>query len=63
MLKSLKKLHKDEKGMETLQVVAILAVSAIILSVIAYFWKDIKAWYKGNAKEATDQWDGTKGNQ
>ena len=63
MLTSLKKIHKDEKGMETLQVVAILAVAAIILSVIGFFWADIKTWYKTNYSEATTQWDGTKGNE
>ena len=57
MLTSLKKIHKDEKGMETLQVVAILAVSAIILSVIGVFWKEIKEWYKKNLEGAKKDWD------
>lgn len=56
MLKSLKKIHKDESGLETLQVVAILAVAAIILAVIKFFWKDIKTWFDGETKDTTKDW-------
>jgi len=36
--------HEDEDGMETLQVVMIAGISAVILLVLVAFWKDIKGW-------------------
>jgi hypothetical protein len=44
MLKSLRRIHEDEAGLETLQVVMIIAIAAIFLALIKFFWADIKAW-------------------
>ena len=41
---------RDERGMETLQVVLIIAVAAIILALIVNKWEDIRTW----AVEAID---------
>jgi len=58
MLRSLKRIHKDEQGLETLQVVAILAVAAIVLAVLKIFWNDIKGWFDKETKETTKDWAG-----
>ena len=42
--------NNDERGMETLQVVLIIAVAAIILALIVNKWDDIRDW----AVEAID---------
>lgn len=39
-----KRLHDDEDGLETLQVVCIVAVAAIILAIIKVYWQEIKEW-------------------
>ena len=36
--------HKNQKGLETLQVVLIIAVAAIILALIVNQWPDIRDW-------------------
>jgi membrane protein YdbS with pleckstrin-like domain len=38
------KIYRDERGMETLQVVLIVAVAAIILALIVNQWPNIKSW-------------------
>ena len=42
--------NNDERGMETLQVVLVIAVAAIILALIVNKWDDIRDW----AVEAID---------
>jgi hypothetical protein len=39
-----KELHRDEEGLQTLQVVCIVAVAAIILALVKVYWNDIKNW-------------------
>jgi Flp pilus assembly pilin Flp len=57
MSRLLKKLHKDEAGLKTLETVAILAIACIILAVIKYFWNDIKEWFDKKASVVTkDDW-------
>ena len=48
---SMRKFHDDEEGMETLQVVMILAISAIVAVFIFTMWDKISAW----AKELIDK--------
>jgi len=40
------RLHQDEQGLEVLQVVALLAIAAIVLMVLKWAWYDIKAWFR-----------------
>jgi hypothetical protein len=52
MFKTIRRIHEDERGLETLQVVMIIAIAAIFLALIKYFWDDgngggIKGWAKG----------------
>ncbi len=52
----LKAFHQDEGGMETIQVVIIVALAAIVVVVVFAFWKDIKGW----AKTAMDKFKSDK---
>ena len=36
----------DEEGMETIQVVMLLGLAAVVAVLIFAFWKDIKEWFK-----------------
>jgi hypothetical protein len=36
--------HREERGMETLQVVLIIAVAAVILAVFVRLWPEIRDW-------------------
>lgn len=38
--------HDDEDGLETLQIVMIAGLAALIMIVIVAFWKDIRGWFK-----------------
>ena len=40
------KFHRDEKGLEALQVILIVAVAAVILTFLKIYWQDVKAWFK-----------------
>lgn len=44
----LKRFHKDERGLETLQVVLIVAIAAIILALLKAFWTPISTFFKNN---------------
>jgi hypothetical protein len=44
----LKRLHDDERGLEVIQVVIILAIAAIVLALVKIFWNQIKE-FAGNA--------------
>jgi len=46
------KFHKDEAGLEALQVVMILAVAAICLIVLKTQWTTVKGWFEKNMIEA-----------
>jgi hypothetical protein len=45
MFRALRRIHNDERGLETLQVVMIIAVAAIILAFIKLFWTNIVGWF------------------
>ena len=52
-LQSILGFNDDEDGMETLQVVLIVAVAAIILIVIKLYWREVKTWASGLMTRAT----------
>jgi Flp pilus assembly pilin Flp len=52
----LKKLHEDEEGLTTLEVVMIVAVAAIILALIKVFWGSIKTWFGQSTQNTTQGW-------
>lgn len=47
------KFNNDERGMETLQVVLIVAVAAIILALIVNQWPAIKTWAEAAIRAVT----------
>jgi Flp pilus assembly pilin Flp len=47
--------HNDEDGLETIQVVMIVAVAAIVLIALIKFWDQIKNWVKGIWSTLTGQ--------
>jgi Flp pilus assembly pilin Flp len=44
---ALKAFHADEDGMETMQVVIIIAIAAVVLIALLKFWDAIKTWVQG----------------
>lgn len=48
--------HRDERGLESLQVVLIVAIAAIILALLKWLWPVIKDWFK-KALDNTANWD------
>ncbi len=54
MARFLKRLHRDEAGMEALQIVMIVAIAAVIFLVIKGLWDgSIKAWFTVNVTDVT----------
>ena len=47
----LRRLHEDEEGMETLQVVLIVGVAALVLAFYKSLWPGIKQWYRASVQE------------
>ena len=43
-MKRLTRFHNDERGLEALQVVMIIAVAALVLALVKLFWSDVKNW-------------------
>ena len=41
---AIKAFHEDEDGMESIQVVILLAIAAVVLAVLATFWEKISTW-------------------
>ena len=46
--------HKDEEGMEALQVVMIIAIGAVILLAIIKLWPSIKSWFTSEVNEVIE---------
>jgi hypothetical protein len=44
LTKSLKKFHNDERGLEALQVVMIIAVAAIVMLLVKNNYDKLKGW-------------------
>ena len=55
MFKTLRRIHEDEQGMETLQVVMIIAIAAVILFLVNSQWNNIKNWWN-TAVQNIVQW-------
>jgi len=49
------KFHKDEAGLEALQVVMILAIAAVCLIVLKSQWTKIRDWFTTNMNGATGE--------
>ena len=45
MLKTLRRIHEDELGMETLQTVMIIALAAVVMFFVNKYWGNIKTWF------------------
>ena len=43
----MKTLREDQRGLETLQVVLIIAVAAVILALLVNMWPNIRNWASG----------------
>lgn len=55
--------HRNEKGLEALQVILIVAIAAIILALLKLYWKDVKSWFKTMVEtiigsDGKDEWGG-----
>lgn len=53
---ALKRFHNDERGLEALQVVMILAVAAIVMMLVQKNYGQIKEWVEGLLDRITG-WD------
>jgi hypothetical protein len=58
MLKSLRRIHEDERGMESLQTIVIMAVAALILVVVVKLWPNIKNWFTSAVNAVTTGFQG-----
>lgn len=58
LAKSVKKFHNDERGLEALQVVMIIAVAAVIMLLVRNYYDDIKEWVTGLVDQMTGDWSG-----
>ena len=56
LLSGIEAFHNDEEGLETLQVVMILAVAAVALIVVKNKWTTIKNWFNTETEGATSGW-------
>ena len=50
---ALNRLHNDERGLEALQVVMIIAVAAIVMLLVKSNYEDVKAWVEQMLGEIT----------
>lgn len=55
MRNAAKAFHDDERGMETLQIVMIVGIAAIILIVLWQFFPKIREWVNGLFGKVTKQ--------
>lgn len=53
----LRRLHRDERGLSTLETVAILAVAAIALAAAKAGWHRVRRWFKTSVSNVID-WQG-----
>ncbi len=52
-MNAIRKFNDDEQGLETLQVVMIVAVAAVILALIKTQWTDVKKFFTDKVKDIT----------
>ena len=43
-MSGVRRFHDDERGLEAMQVVMIIAIAALILALVKLFWSDVKNW-------------------
>ena len=55
--KSICKFHNDERGLEALQTVMILAIAAVALLIVKSKWGAVKTFFNTNIGNVTN-WDG-----
>jgi Flp pilus assembly pilin Flp len=55
---TLHKFHNDERGLEALQTVMILAAAAVALIAVKSQWVNVKKFFVDNMGQATSGWDG-----
>lgn len=53
---SINKFHSDERGLEALQTVMILAIAAVALLIVKSVWNDVETFFNDNMKPVTE-WD------
>lgn len=41
-----RRIHENEEGLETLQTVMVIAVAAIIMTLLKNYWPSTKRWFK-----------------
>ena len=46
--------HNDQRGMETLQTVMLIAVAAIVLLFVKTYWEEIQDWFSGLVDQVLD---------
>lgn len=51
---SIRRFHNEEDGIESIQVVMILAIAAVALLVIKNKWEDIKSFFNDNTDQAIE---------
>lgn len=49
-----RRFHNEEDGIESIQVVIILAIAAVALLVVKGKWEDIKTFFNDNTDQATE---------
>jgi hypothetical protein len=54
MLKTIRRIHEDEQGMETLQTVMIIALAAIVMFFVNKYWGNIKTWFDTAVNNVTN---------
>ncbi|MFZ4080695.1 MAG: hypothetical protein ACOYKN_05670 [Pirellula sp.] len=53
---AIRNFHKDEAGIEAIQVVMILAIAAVALIVVRTQWNSIKLWFNREVGDSVRDW-------
>jgi len=51
----LRRLHEDEEGMESLQIVMIVAIAGVIFALVRVYWVRIRVWYRSSVDSVVRQ--------
>jgi len=54
--RAIRNFHKDEAGIEAIQVVMILAIAAVALIVVRTQWNSIKLWFNREVGDSVRDW-------
>jgi len=52
---AIRRLHRDERGMEAMQTVMIIAIAALVIVVVVKFGNKIVAWASGKEQEMENE--------